>query len=144
MRIEFRRTRPIVYVILAIYGWFLTREYPDNVLQEFIKIHPIVFSSSFFIFLIAAYVFQLREALEVKDGQLFIDLKKVKSKIHISSISAIHHSFDRLSITTNDAEVSINIGQFSHKKVKKLLEYKEIANLTIHRDSQGRATEAHM
>jgi hypothetical protein len=104
--------------------------------------HPIGFSVGFFMFLLVAYLFQLRETLKVEDGFFIINLKRVQSKVEIAKITSIHHSLERLNIKTNDAEIMVNISQFSKKKINKLLEYREIANLTIHKDSQGRATTA--
>lgn len=139
-KITSSRIRPFFYIVF--FCWILFSEKGID-----IELSPTQESLNFgimaLLFLVSAFIFQIRENIKVEEGILHFNLYKHSATIELSAIKAItpKDSWNILEVETPNSKMMFRTNRFSRKAIE---EFFVINNLYITNETNEKGSEFNM
>jgi len=118
MQIQTKRIRPFffwLFIIFFFHSGSSSIELPAN--------HSPVVILLILLFIVSAFLFQIKESITIHKDELIIEFNKEIVKIKINSILDISTTPDDLYINTKEINIAFKDIRFHRKKLNKLIEF---------------------
>jgi len=120
MKITIRKDHPMTLLGLIAFGFIVSKV---NQGMDDAKIADDTLLIVFLLFIVAAYLIQIRQTVILEEGRLIFVEKKQKVELLLSEIVSVSKKGRKLSISYRSGKMEIDVGLFSKKNLQTLLSH---------------------